>query len=319
MGTWGTGPFQNDVALDFLGSQRASLVALVERFLDAPDSDEFARVFAALELLNLLAKHTAAGTPAPTEVEQWTTILLERFDRDLVVKSDAEFYGAQRKVLEETLATLVAHAREFHPDSPGQKSSALSRALERIGGGPESDDFLFSISELTGWVAPYGDDIDRAWAECVRTDHMLAMAQALGVEHTTLVAIVRSLLQPAFARLPADAPNTEDAEALEHWAALVRENHAVEERWGLAPLACAAAHLVRASAASERNHLGLALKDLLSGVRITASVAAKKAGMSWHVAMTASDGPAWTAHRACDTEMADRLRELLPADWLRTA
>jgi hypothetical protein len=84
----------------------------------------------------------------------------------------------------------------------------------------------------------------------------------------------------------------------------------------LAAIARAAAHVARGSAPSDRNHLALAINELLGAAALDASVAAESGGMSWQAAMTTLDGPGWTAHRAKNAELASELRARLPIETI---
>src|SRR5262245_23595663 len=192
MGTWGPGPFQNDAALDFVGDQVAGLVATVGEFLDQPRLDSgFACAFAALELLALLVEHTAASPPEPAEIDQWRTVFLATFEREIdAVGADDDFKRDQRKALEQVFAAIGKHAKEFHRGRAGQSSSKLARALARAAKNQPDGDFAINYGDLIEWVTPFGDDHARMWAACEAGDRMVAIAQVLGVTAARLAPIV---------------------------------------------------------------------------------------------------------------------------------
>lgn len=84
----------------------------------------------------------------------------------------------------------------------------------------------------------------------------------------------------------------------------------------LAAIARAAAHVTRAPEHPERNHLGLALKELIDAAALDASITAENTGMSWTTAMASTDGPGWAARRARNAELAGLVRTRLPAGSL---
>jgi hypothetical protein len=231
---------------------QSTLMTTVGEFADAPDlTHKFARAFAALELMDLLAKHGGGVPPVPGAVQRWRQLFLATLDREIAAyTTDKGFQKDLSGQLDRALASLLARATDFHRGVPGTPSSALSRKLE-LAGRSQGQDFLFDPAELVRWVAPYGEDVARVWSDCRRAEHMLAIAQAMGIGASELGAIVADLVLPALTALPGDGPLADDALGLERWSTA-----AVETRLPAAALAGAGAHLARARTGSERNHPG---------------------------------------------------------------
>lgn len=303
--SWGQGPFDNDIALAVVHEQQRRLVEVVQAFCTEPEPESFARAHAALELLVLHAANPLV--PIPREAAGWRESILIAFDGALSAHyRDMTSLRAQRKALESRVERLAERARSSVPAAaPLSLRSALERQAESA-----RQDYLFPFEELLGWLEPVADDAVRAWTECPRADHMLAIAQACGAPQESLRALLQQLLEPVFASLPGDAPRHE-VEALEGWAvAAVRGGD--RARVVLAQRARAAAHLLRAEPGAARNHLGLALKVVLDAAALEAAIAAERAGASREAAMTDVDGPGWRAYRATNRALAERLRALAP-------
>jgi hypothetical protein len=59
MGTWDSGPFNNDAALDYVGDAVDSLAETIESFVESPQIDDgFDEAFAALAVLNRVMSAT---------------------------------------------------------------------------------------------------------------------------------------------------------------------------------------------------------------------------------------------------------------------
>jgi hypothetical protein len=315
MGTWGAGPLQNDTALDFVGDQLGELVAVVHAFLDAPELDHgFDRAFAAVHLIALYAEGTQVGPPKPAELAQWREVLLATHDREIADHDPKPgFADERRNAIAAALDKLDAHSRAYHEARKGVASTRLSRALARET--RAQTDFTINYRELIEWALPFGDDLAALWAACDAGDRMLAIARALGTPSPRLVAILTFAVEPSLASTTLDRSARGDAIALEAWAS---EHVKLPRKMGLrgAAIARAAAHVARAVAEPQRDHVGLAAKELLQAEMLDASLIAEAGGMSWHEAMTSSDGPGWTAHRAANRRLADTIRRMLPANEL---
>ncbi len=56
--------------------------------------------------------------------------------------------------------------------------------------------------DVVDWARPYGADLERAWRECPRADHLVAIAGACGADRRAVVATVAAAAREALAFVP---------------------------------------------------------------------------------------------------------------------
>jgi hypothetical protein len=113
MGTWGSGPFANDAALDFVGGVIDHLMEAVGEFMAEPQIDEtFDAAFAAIALINAVMERTPSRPWAdggPVDGEPIRAAMLACFDEQIEGMGPAPgFAQEQRATLVETLDAFVA-------------------------------------------------------------------------------------------------------------------------------------------------------------------------------------------------------------------
>jgi Domain of unknown function (DUF4259) len=111
MGTWDSGPFSNDAALDCVGDFIDKLNEPINEFLASPEIDEtFDACFAAIAILNIIMQRTvsrpyrAEGYPA----QQIADTMLRCFDEQIDgMEPDENYKHEHRAALVVELATFV--------------------------------------------------------------------------------------------------------------------------------------------------------------------------------------------------------------------
>jgi len=112
MGTWGTGNFESDAALDFFFEVQEELLAKVRpvinarRIVDVNDLD--AVVVPCVEILALLGEHVNLINLPREELQGWREKSLAAFDEQIDEYEPAEGYKeARRRVMEQTFDRLA--------------------------------------------------------------------------------------------------------------------------------------------------------------------------------------------------------------------
>lgn len=121
MGTWGSGNFEQDGALDFMWREvQVPLLRKIEALIDDPviaeaDEPDSGPIMMAVEILALLAEHVNAATPKPEEVTLWKETFIKAWDRtasDVYLKQDDVI--ARRSDIAATFDRLKRLADKFH-------------------------------------------------------------------------------------------------------------------------------------------------------------------------------------------------------------
>jgi hypothetical protein len=117
MGTWASGPFCNDAALDYVGELIDHIMGAVDEFMESPEIDEtFDAAFAAIALLNEIMKATPSRPwrdGAVLDGAPIRTAMLRCFDEQIDgLEPKPQFKRAQRKALVANLNRFVAFLRK---------------------------------------------------------------------------------------------------------------------------------------------------------------------------------------------------------------
>ncbi|MFJ4093843.1 DUF4259 domain-containing protein [Kitasatospora sp. NPDC089913] len=130
MGTWGSGNFESDAALDHLSAVVGRLVEEVAEAMAGdpvelePDEYWGVAVPCNLELLHVLAQagHTAGELPKAEVVEGWKETFLAVWERSIDGLGPKPAYKAERReVLHRTFDRLAAAARREAADRDGEE------------------------------------------------------------------------------------------------------------------------------------------------------------------------------------------------------
>ncbi len=107
MGTWGSGPFANDHAGDFVSDLLQQLFRPIDVFLASPEIDEtFDAAFAALAVLNEVIERTGVR-PWKREADPIVTALIQCFDEQIDGLGPSESFKAEHR------AALVSECERF--------------------------------------------------------------------------------------------------------------------------------------------------------------------------------------------------------------
>jgi hypothetical protein len=120
MGTWGTGNFANDGALDYLGELVGRLAARVEELLGSvrgADLDEGgeSELMPSVEIVSVLVERCNAVPPRASVVRGWRERYLRLYDAQIdALDPDTGFKGERRRVIEATFGKLERQASLFY-------------------------------------------------------------------------------------------------------------------------------------------------------------------------------------------------------------
>jgi hypothetical protein len=120
MGTWSTGNFQNDQALDYLGSVMHSLIGKLEEIIEHPiraEADEPSNfeVMAAVEIITVLCENLNAVPPKPDLVSKCQETFLTSWEKTIDgVGPVPGFKEERRAVIAASFEKLKAIAQEWH-------------------------------------------------------------------------------------------------------------------------------------------------------------------------------------------------------------
>lgn len=119
MGTWGSGNFDSDGALDFVAGITDDLTARIEAILSDDeasmlDEEGEAVLVPSVHLLAVLHESTGATIPKADVVARWKAHYLALFDAQIGGLDPAEGFEAERRtVIVETFDRLAALAEAF--------------------------------------------------------------------------------------------------------------------------------------------------------------------------------------------------------------
>ncbi|MBV9469156.1 MAG: DUF4259 domain-containing protein [Abitibacteriaceae bacterium] len=119
MGTWGSGNFENDGALDYVGSIIVELRSRIERCLAdedavALDEEGEAVVVPSVQIIALLCEHCKAAPPEASVVARWKDEYFAVFDEQIdSLEPKPGFKERRRAVILATFDHLEKEATEF--------------------------------------------------------------------------------------------------------------------------------------------------------------------------------------------------------------
>jgi hypothetical protein len=108
MGTWGTGVFENDHALDLFGIEVDRLAEELEKVLKLEPLafDDLEGPLLYVHLLGKLAKEHELGTVTRERVARWKTTYLRAFDA--TVRGKPSYIAGRRRVIVRAFTALSA-------------------------------------------------------------------------------------------------------------------------------------------------------------------------------------------------------------------
>lgn len=113
MGTWGSGNFENDAALDYINEQVDRYIHIIEEIFGDPvrfrlDEDAEGTLIPSVALLSLLCEHCHGALPSRVDVAAWKARYLEMYDAQIDGLEPAPDYERQRRAeIEATFDTLL--------------------------------------------------------------------------------------------------------------------------------------------------------------------------------------------------------------------
>jgi hypothetical protein len=119
MGTWGSGPFSNDDALDWLAANVTEpIIAEIDGFAAMTDPAleiDLPIAYAALGTLNILQKANVVP-PKEEQINRWKEAFSHCYDEqiDAVAGAETPFSKEWRKAIEEEFDKLSQWSRGFH-------------------------------------------------------------------------------------------------------------------------------------------------------------------------------------------------------------
>ncbi len=122
MGTWGTGNFDSDGALDFVAELTNQLVGRIEQcFAEGRanlDEDGEDVIVPSVQILSILHEHCDAAPPEVEMVSTWKQRYLLIYDEQIDALDPQPGYKVERRrIIEETFDTLEKQARDFWSDA----------------------------------------------------------------------------------------------------------------------------------------------------------------------------------------------------------
>jgi hypothetical protein len=125
MGTWGSGNFDNDAALDYLASIADPLVAKLQAVVDTPslaeaDEDGATQCLAAAEVLISLSRYYTSPKLTPKLVTNCRDVVLSEWEETIdELKPDEEYKTGRRATMQQTFAQLLTalQSRQHRADS----------------------------------------------------------------------------------------------------------------------------------------------------------------------------------------------------------
>jgi hypothetical protein len=113
MGTWGSGNFDNDAALDYVAGVVGPLVAQLQAVVDNPslaeaDEDGGTECLVAAELLISLSQYYTDPTLTPQLVTDCRDVVLSEWENTIDdLDPDQEYKTERRAVMQQTFAQLL--------------------------------------------------------------------------------------------------------------------------------------------------------------------------------------------------------------------
>jgi predicted DNA-binding WGR domain protein len=135
MGTWDSGNFDNDQALDFLGELMDQLSGRIGEWFgsDSPDlADGEGEVIPALAVIQLLTQNCGAAPPKPEQLAAWKKRYLAIFDEQIQeYGGEPKFITARRQTIVNTFTGLESLSTTFWMGgaTPGAAAKPVEAAV----------------------------------------------------------------------------------------------------------------------------------------------------------------------------------------------
>jgi hypothetical protein len=114
MGTWGTGVYSNDTALDWLGDLIESVSKEIRKGIEDFDESSGEALLAAADTIRVLCENSGAAPPKATEVDGWHMSYLRCWESYITGLDPKEgFVEAQRDVINDVFSRLSQVALSF--------------------------------------------------------------------------------------------------------------------------------------------------------------------------------------------------------------
>jgi hypothetical protein len=119
MGTWGSGNFDNDNAMDYMNEVKDELIGRIEECLVDDDScaldeDGEGVLMPTLEILSVLAEHCRLGLPELETIQRWKARYLAVYDDSIDgLEPKPGYKEARRAMIEATFLKLEAQAYDY--------------------------------------------------------------------------------------------------------------------------------------------------------------------------------------------------------------
>ena len=120
MGTWGSGIFQNDVALDYLAEIQEALVKRMEQIianpsLAEPDEPTSAEVMVAVEIAAMLCEQFNAVPPEPDFIELCRDTYLQVWDGYIdKLAPNPDYKTERRETIGASFEKLLRRSQQWH-------------------------------------------------------------------------------------------------------------------------------------------------------------------------------------------------------------
>jgi hypothetical protein len=116
MGTWGSGNFDSDSALDFIGGEVRRHIREIDAIMADEvrfrlDEDAEAMLMPSVVMLSLLCEHCHSGLPRDLDADAWKARYLAMFDEQIGGLAPAPGFAEERRAI---IAATFDHLRELH-------------------------------------------------------------------------------------------------------------------------------------------------------------------------------------------------------------
>ena len=118
MGTWGSGNFQSDGALDFVGDLIDQLANTAQTCFDEEnaqlDEGGESELVPSVAIITFLSQNCGAAPPKPDVIANWRRKYLAIFDDQIDRLADDDNYKAERRaVIDKTFGDLIELSSQF--------------------------------------------------------------------------------------------------------------------------------------------------------------------------------------------------------------
>lgn len=117
MGTWDTGIFDNDEALDYVCELMDNLAGNINEFFETEDpelGEGEGKVVPSVAIIQLLSEHCGAAPPKTEQIEAWRKRYLHIYDEQIDgFEPEAAFKSARRETIARAFRNLETTAKKF--------------------------------------------------------------------------------------------------------------------------------------------------------------------------------------------------------------